>query len=127
MVSMDTLLILVVVAGALLAFALVLYIFSRILQRREPYASFARLRTRQKLRFFRLLMTDPRVPRFVKVLPFLLAAYLAMPFDIIPDFIPVLGYVDDVAVALGTLALIIRLTPRTVIDDLLRQLGEADG
>lgn len=112
---------------ALLAVAAGLYAVSRWLERREPYASFMRLRTRNKARFFRAVMSAARVPRRVKVLPFLLIGYLAMPFDLIPDFIPVLGYVDDVAVVLGTLALIIRLTPRPVIDDLLRRAAETDG
>ncbi len=110
----------------LLALVLILYLVSRKLQKREPYASFLRLRSLRKLKFFRMIVGDPRVPFFVKTLPFLLAAYLAMPFDIIPDFIPVLGYVDDVAIVLGTLALIIKLTPRAVIDDLLSQLALPD-
>jgi uncharacterized membrane protein YkvA (DUF1232 family) len=44
----------------------------------------------------------------------------------IPDFIPVLGYLDDVAIALGIFALIIRLTPRRVIDDLLGRIAQGD-
>ena len=103
-----------------LAAALGLYAISRKLENREPYGSFIRLRTRQKVRFFRLLISDKRVPFRVKALPFLLIPYLAMPFDIIPDFIPVLGYVDDVAIVLGMFALVIRLTPRAIIDDLFR-------
>ena len=71
-------------------------------------------------------MTDPRVPRLVKVLPFLLAGYLAFPIDLIPDFIPVLGYVDDVAIAVGALALVIRLTPLEVIDDIIRQVAQSE-
>lgn len=113
-------------AVGLLGTALALYAISRSLEKREPYASFMRLRTRHKLRFFRALAADPRVPRRVKALPFLLAGYLACPIDLIPDFIPVLGYVDDVAIILGTLALIIRLTPRDVVDDLLRTVASQD-
>jgi uncharacterized membrane protein YkvA (DUF1232 family) len=111
--------------ASLIAFSLVLavallYWLSRRLEKREPYGSFIRLRTRQKVRFLRLLVTDKRVPPLVKTLPFLLLPYLAFPIDLIPDFIPVLGYVDDVAIVLGTFALIIRLTPRPIIDDLFR-------
>jgi uncharacterized membrane protein YkvA (DUF1232 family) len=61
----------------------------------------------------------------VKVLPFLLVPYLAFPIDIVPDFIPVLGYMDDIAIVLGTFALAIRWTSRNVIDELLGRLGEA--
>src|SRR5690348_7732757 len=109
------------VVAALFAIAIVLYAVSRRLQRREPYASFMRLRSRHKLRFFQMLATDSRVPRRVRALPWLLALYLAMPFDLIPDFIPVLGYVDDVAIILATLALVIRLTPPGVMAELLTE------
>ena len=102
------------------------YPVSRRLQEREPYAAFTKLRSRQTLKLFRMIAADPRVPRLARALPFLLAADLVMPFDLIPDFIPVLGYVDDVAIVLGTLALIIRITPRSVIDDLLWQLAQPD-
>jgi uncharacterized membrane protein YkvA (DUF1232 family) len=78
------------------------------------------------VKFFRRLITDPRVPRLAKILPFLLAGYLAFPIDLIPDFIPVLGYVDDVAIAVGVLALVIRLTPRGAIDDIIRELAECE-
>ena len=123
---MSWLYIVLAVGLGLLGAVLALYLLARRLVRREPYASFMRLRTRNKVRFFRMLLSDRRVPRRVKVLPFLLAGYLAMPFDIIPDFIPVLGYVDDVAVIVGTLALVIRLAPREVIDDILRHLNSMD-
>jgi uncharacterized membrane protein YkvA (DUF1232 family) len=60
----------------------------------------------------RRLVRDPRVPRRRKVLLWLLIAYLAMPIDIVPDFIPVAGQLDD--------AIIVALVLRT----LLRGAGE---
>jgi uncharacterized membrane protein YkvA (DUF1232 family) len=47
---------------------------------------------------FRDVGKDPRVPKRVKYEVAAAAAYLVMPFDLIPDFIPVLGQLDDVAV-----------------------------
>jgi uncharacterized membrane protein YkvA (DUF1232 family) len=85
-----------------------------------------RLRTRQKIRFFRLLVIDKRVPRRVKAMPIALIPYLAMPFDLIPDFTPVLGYVDDVAIVLRAFALVIHLTPRPVFEDLFRLVALPD-
>lgn len=41
------------------------------------------------------LLRDPRVPKRCKIGMGLLAAYLTCPFDLIPDFIPVIGYADD--------------------------------
>jgi len=49
----------------------------------------------------RRLLADPRVPRRRKALLWLLVGYLALPFDLVPDFIPVAGQLDDaIAVAL---------------------------
>lgn len=47
------------------------------------------------LRLLKRLATDPGIERGVRVRLALLLAYLALPFDLIPDFIPVLGYADD--------------------------------
>jgi uncharacterized membrane protein YkvA (DUF1232 family) len=55
---------------------------------------------------FARLLKDPRVPRRHKVLIAALVAYLSMPLDLIPDFVPVVGVLDDaiiVAVVLRTL------------------------
>ncbi|MBI4340053.1 MAG: DUF1232 domain-containing protein [Chloroflexi bacterium] len=98
-----------------------LYLAIRAMARREPYGSFLRLPTRRKIAFFRGIITDSRVPWWVKAAPFVLALYLAIPIDIVPDFIPVLGYLDDVGLALLTLALVVRFIPREVIQELLRQ------
>jgi len=43
----------------------------------------------------RRLLRDPRLPRRRKVVLFGLIAYLAMPFDLVPDFVPVVGLLDD--------------------------------
>lgn len=48
---------------------------------------------------FRGLMSDPRVPRRSKILLGVAAAWLVSPIDLIPEFIPVLGPLDDVIVA----------------------------
>jgi uncharacterized membrane protein YkvA (DUF1232 family) len=64
---------------------------------------------------------DPRVPWGVKLLALAVAAYAISPIDLIPDFIPVLGYLDDlVLVPLGVF-LVVRLIPRDVLHDLRKQ------
>ena len=115
--------VILIIVGFLLLVVL-FYAISKFLERREPYASFMKLHTRQKIRFFRLLAASPGLPKRVKALPIFLAGYLAFPFDIIPDFIPVLGYVDDIAIVVATLALIVRWTPRELIDELIVRAGE---
>jgi uncharacterized membrane protein YkvA (DUF1232 family) len=77
---------------------------------------------RSKLTLAWRLFRDPDVPRVAKaVMPGVLV-YLASPIDIIPDFIPVLGQVDDVLVLAAGLAVVVWLTPRHVIEDLLGEV-----
>ena len=57
-----------------------------------------RLRAKAKLRLVARLLRDSRVPLRAKLVIPALALYLAMPFDIIPDFLPVVGHLDDVVV-----------------------------
>jgi uncharacterized membrane protein YkvA (DUF1232 family) len=64
----------------------------------------------------RLLM-DPRVPRRHKLLVGALIGYLALPFDLVPDFIPVAGHLDDAVVA----AVALRVLLRRSGTDLLRE------
>ena len=89
------------------------------LQLREPYASVIELGTRQKLRFFRFVLTDRRVPLVVKLIPSPVAAYLANPIDLIPDFLPVVGYLDDVGIVIDGLALIVKMIPFELVSELI--------
>ncbi|MDN3239542.1 YkvA family protein [Glycomyces tritici] len=59
------------------------------------------------LRLLRRLAADGGLPRGVRLRLVLLFAYLALPFDLVPDFIPVLGYADD--------AIIVALVLRSVV------------
>ena len=54
---------------------------------------------------------DPRVPWPVKLLALVVAGYALSPIDLIPDFIPVLGYVDDLLLVPLGILLVIRLLP----------------
>jgi len=56
------------------------------------------------------LLGDPRVPRRHKLLLGALVGYLALPFDLVPDFIPVAGYLDDALVVALTLRAVLRGT-----------------
>ncbi len=64
---------------------------------------------------------DPRVPWAAKLLAIVVAAYAVSPIDLIPDFIPVLGYVDDLILIPLGIAFVVRLIPRDVLDDLRSQ------
>jgi len=56
----------------------------------------------------RRLLGDDRVPRRRKVVLFALVAYLAMPVDLIPDFVPVVGQLDDAIIAALALRYVLR-------------------
>ena len=65
-----------------------------------------------------LAARDPRVPWYAKVVAGGVAAYALSPIDLIPDFIPIIGYLDDlILVPLGIL-LATRLIPATVLEEL---------
>jgi uncharacterized membrane protein YkvA (DUF1232 family) len=60
---------------------------------------------------------DPRTPWYVKALVFFVVAHTFSPIDLIPDFIPVLGYLDDLVITPGGLWLAVRLIPAEVMAD----------
>ena len=110
--------VLVVVSG-------LLFVLTKRMLRQEPYASFMHLRTKGKIRFFRALLGDRRIPFPVKIIPVLTVLYLASPLDLVPDFIPVLGYMDDVGIVVLALAAVLRFRPRPVVDELLLKAAQA--
>ena len=61
------------------------------------------------------LTRDRRTPWLVRLLPVPLLVYLAMPFDLVPDFIPVLGQLDDVLIVAAVAYVVFRLTPAEVL------------
>lgn len=67
-----------------------------------------------------LAARDPRVPKKTKVVIAFFAAYLLSPVDLIPDFIPVLGYLDDVLLLGLMIWLAAQITRRTVWEDSMR-------
>ena len=60
------------------------------------------------LRLIRRLAADPTLPRGVRIRLGLLLVYLAMPIDLIPDFIPVLGHADDAIIVTAVLRGVVR-------------------
>lgn len=60
-------------------------------------------------------MNDPRVPLLAKFLTMLVVAYIISPVDLIPDFIPVLGLLDEIVLVPVFLSLIMHLIPAEII------------
>lgn len=69
------------------------------------------------------LARDPRVPMQQKLVLGAVAAYLAFPIDIIPDFVPVIGELDDVAVLILGLDWFIRNAPADVVDEHMARIA----
>jgi len=60
---------------------------------------------------------DVRTPWWLRIFALLIAAYVLSPIDLIPDIIPVLGYLDDVILVPLAIALLMRLLPAAVVAD----------
>lgn len=68
------------------------------------------------VRLLRRLAADPALPRGVRLRVVGLLVYLALPFDLVPDMIPVLGYADDVLVVLWTVRSVVRGAGEDALD-----------
>ncbi|MCX6984949.1 MAG: YkvA family protein [Lentisphaerae bacterium] len=75
------------------------------------------IKFKQELTIYKNVLADRRTPRITKILLGAAIGYLAMPFDIIPDFIPVLGQIDDIIIV----PLLIFLALKTIPPDLLME------
>ena len=64
-----------------------------------------------------LAAQDPRTPWYARALVFFVVAHTFSPIDLIPDFIPILGYLDDLLITPGGLWLAIRLIPPEVLEE----------
>ena len=64
-----------------------------------------------------LAYKDPRVPWTAKLVAALVVAYAFSPIDLIPDFIPVLGYLDDLLLLPLGIALALRMIPRPILEE----------
>ena len=64
-----------------------------------------------------LALRDPRTPWYAKAFGALVVAYAFSPLDLIPDFVPVLGYLDDVILLPLGIWLTIRMIPLAVLDE----------
>ncbi|MFF1819951.1 YkvA family protein [Kribbella sp. NPDC058245] len=68
------------------------------------------------VRLLRRLAGDRALPRGVRIRLWLLLAYLALPFDVVPDFIPVIGYADDAVIVAFALRSVTRRAGPAALD-----------
>ena len=74
-----------------------------------------------------LAARDPRTPWYAKALALAIAAYALSPIDLIPDFIPVLGYLDEAILLPLAIALAVRLVPADVMAEHRAAAARAEG
>jgi uncharacterized membrane protein YkvA (DUF1232 family) len=70
---------------------------------------------KRELAVYQLVLEHPKTPWLAKFFLGLAVGYLLLPFDLIPDFIPVLGQLDDLVIIPGLLYLALLLIPKTVM------------
>jgi len=68
-----------------------------------------------------LACRHPRVPWYAKVLALIVVGYALSPIDLIPDFIPILGYLDDMVLIPLGIAMVIRMIPAEVLAECRRE------
>lgn len=64
-----------------------------------------------------LALKEKQTPWYAKILALTVVVYALSPIDLIPDFIPVLGYLDDIIILPALIALCIRMIPRDVFEN----------
>jgi len=72
---------------------------------------------KREVTVYQLVIQDKRTPKLAKLLLMLAVGYVLLPFDIIPDFIPVIGHVDDAVIVPALVLLALRYVPQAVLDD----------
>lgn len=103
--------------GVLVAITLLGLAAARDPDVRVAFGRLRRLPTMRKVGVVRSLAVDSRLPLAVRLIPWFLGAYLLLPFDLVPDFIPLLGQLDDVAIIALALWAMVRLVPTALFEE----------
>ena len=69
---------------------------------------------RREFRVYRAVLRDPRTPRLARLLLWLALGYVLLPFDLVPDFLPVVGHLDDLVVVPALVFVALRMVPPEV-------------
>jgi uncharacterized membrane protein YkvA (DUF1232 family) len=109
----------VIIAGLVLLIAVTAFVFWRI-QRSDEKKLAKRIATLpflDKISLAGSLFRDSRVPIAARIIALALVLYIASPIDLLPDFIPVIGYFDDILIVLVGAGLLLRSIPRYIIEE----------
>jgi len=72
---------------------------------------------KRELRVYQLVLRDERTPRLPRLLLGLAVGYALLPFDLIPDFLPLIGHLDDVIIIPALVGLALRMIPADIVAD----------
>jgi uncharacterized membrane protein YkvA (DUF1232 family) len=80
---------------------------------------------KQEFALYRLVAQHPHTPWLAKICLGLAIAYLLLPFDLIPDFIPILGQLDDVVIIPLLVYIALKMTPASILQNCRQQINNA--
>ncbi|NKE73602.1 YkvA family protein [Candidatus Manganitrophus noduliformans] len=81
---------------------------------------------KRELKVYQRMLRHRRTPRTAKLLLALAVGYALLPFDLIPDFIPLIGQIDDVIIVPALLFVALKMIPKEVIEE-CRMTAEKEG
>ena len=73
--------------------------------------------------YYRAIYRDPRTPFLARALLWLAVGYALLPFDLIPDFLPVIGHLDDLVIIPALILVAMRMVPPAVREEHWHHLG----
>ncbi len=81
-------------------------------------------RIKKEIKIYKLLLNDARTPRSAKILLGLAIGYFFLPFDLIPDFIPVIGHIDDAIIIPSLILLALKIIPKELIEECRKRVED---
>jgi uncharacterized membrane protein YkvA (DUF1232 family) len=118
-----------IVGFALAIVALAAFVWWRIQRSGEKQFAkrIAALDFGDKLALGGSLFMDRRIPPWARIVAIALVIYLALPLDLIPDFIPVIGFMDDLLIVIIGAGIVLRAVPRDVLEEHIRRYEYIEG
>lgn len=82
-------------------------------------------RLKAELALYQLILRHPKTPGMAKILLWLAVGYVLLPFDLIPDFIPVIGQLDDLIIVPVLVYLALKIIPDALIQECKAEIEES--